>query len=467
MLAEGRLLVPYLHGQPYCHKPPLLYWLIMASYRMFGIHDWAARLVPCSAGWCVVLVTYYWARRSVGTRAAFAGALILALSARFIYLGRMLTMDSLLCLWVILGWMAAHLACQSGVLLSRWWVISALACGLGLMTKGPVALVLVAVPVVGWQLLDERIARPRLGPWVVFAGIALGFAAPWYAAITWCDPSFAGDFLWIHNLVRYVAPLDHLGPVWYYLPGLLLGMMPWTLVLPFAIRFFLRRSTKRVARPGSQTQFGNQGVIARPLFFLLAFAWCLVFYSLAGCKRPGYILPAVPPLALALGCYLEQLVARSFRERWAAGFNISVAWHLGAAITFAVLLLALYQIHPRYVRKFSLRAQVVPQLQWAADPQVPVVCFPHRWDSVSYYLLRNDVCEYTEKQRNALLAALGQRSRTLLFIKSNEPNGRILHDLLQDLPPELEFVPLGRPGMVTAGMVIRRKEIPLIVFAQR
>src|SRR5205823_266102 len=63
MLAEGRVLVPALHGQPYLDKPPLLYWLVMASYSTIGVQDWAARLVPGSAGWLTVLLVWAWARR--------------------------------------------------------------------------------------------------------------------------------------------------------------------------------------------------------------------------------------------------------------------------------------------------------------------------------------------------------------------------------------------------------------------
>src|SRR5207302_4405403 len=70
MLAEGRFLVPVLHGQAYLDKPPLLYWLVMGSYRLFGVHDWAARLVPGLAGLCTVLATYFWGRRVAGERAA-------------------------------------------------------------------------------------------------------------------------------------------------------------------------------------------------------------------------------------------------------------------------------------------------------------------------------------------------------------------------------------------------------------
>src|SRR5205823_1731212 len=103
-----------------------------------------------------------------GHRAAVAGAVILCLSARFVYLGRMLTMDSLLCLWVMAALAAAHIAVCEAKLRRRWWLLSALCCGLGLLTKGPVALVLVAVPVLAFQQLDRRTAR--LGWW--WAGYA-------------------------------------------------------------------------------------------------------------------------------------------------------------------------------------------------------------------------------------------------------------------------------------------------------
>src|SRR5438445_7944275 len=79
MLAEDRLLVPVRHGQDYYDKPPLLYWLVMASYSVFGIHDWSARLVSGIAAFLCVLVTYWWAKQTVGARAAFMGALMLCL----------------------------------------------------------------------------------------------------------------------------------------------------------------------------------------------------------------------------------------------------------------------------------------------------------------------------------------------------------------------------------------------------
>ena len=111
MLAEGRWLAPVLHGEDYFQKPPLLYWLIMVCYQIFGVHDWAARLVPATAGILTVLIIYGWARWTVGPRSAFFSGVILCLSARFLYLGGMVSMDSLLCLWVVKAALACgHLA---------------------------------------------------------------------------------------------------------------------------------------------------------------------------------------------------------------------------------------------------------------------------------------------------------------------------------------------------------------------
>jgi dolichol-phosphate mannosyltransferase len=508
MLVEGCFTVPVLHGQPYYDKPPLLYWLVMGCYTLFGVHDWSARLVPCGAAFVTVLVTYLWGKRTLGSRAAFAGAVILCLSARFIYFGRMLTMDSLLCLWVVASLAAAHLALHGPRLRWGWWLLSAGACGLGLLTKGPVALALVTVPVLAYQCLNPRVARPRWRAWLLYLAAAVGVACPWYVSAAATDPTFVDYFVWRHNVLRYVAPFDHEEPLWFYLPGLLLGMLPWTLLLPAFLKFLGRRSAVAAAR--------------RPAalgFFLLAFVWCLVFYSTAGCKRAGYILPAMPLLALALGCYLDVALPRGRAAgvltlpslnrlarratllvlavgiggsvlavcvglqrptsglalaglasvalgvvlRYGRGRPAPVSWGLCGAATFAVLLAASQEVLPGYTRKFSVRGQVRPQAERSADPRIPVVCYPHRWDSVSFYLGRNDVRAYAPERRAQLIADLRAQPETLVFIKSD----RSLAELLHDLPPSLEFVPQGKSEIVTVGVVRPRQEAPAALLARR
>ena len=194
MLAEGRFLEPVLHGQPYYQKPPLMYWLVMCTYSIFGVHDWSARLVPALASLATVIVIWLYGRRVMGARTGVAAALVLILSGRFIYLGRMLTIDPLLCLWVTSALATAHLAIRQAPLLRGWWLASALLTGLGLLTKGPVALVLILVPTLLCQALDRRCARPSLLALAAYGLVALVVAGPWFAAMTVMNPDAAGDF---------------------------------------------------------------------------------------------------------------------------------------------------------------------------------------------------------------------------------------------------------------------------------
>jgi 4-amino-4-deoxy-L-arabinose transferase-like glycosyltransferase len=504
MLSAGHWIVPVLGGAAYPDKPPLLYWLVMASYQVFGVHDWAARLVPGGAALLVVLLSYLWGRSTVGPRAALAGAGMLCLSARFVYLGRLLTPDGLLAACVVASLAAAHVAVRGGRLRWPWWLASALACGLGLLTKGPVALALVAPPLLLLGALDPRTVPPGARGWAAYLAAAAGLAAPWYVAMSRADPEFASGFFWRHNVVRFLAPFDHVKPFWFHLPGLLLGMLPWALLLPGLIRFLARRSARPAAR--------------RPAalgLFLLSSVWTVLFYSLAGCKRAVYILPALPPLALALGCYLDAVLPRRparFRlpiERLAlpatllvlataaAGCLIAVpagllrpatgtllaaaaagvaalvryggrrrllgSWPGCAAATFGVLFLAVQLLLPGYARKFSLRGDLRPQARLCADPAVPVASYPRGWDSVGFYLRRSDVRVFTPGQSDELIALVRARPETVVVVKSDGA----LEELRRVLPASVEFVARGRRGTVTVGRVRPRMVAPDGLMARR
>jgi 4-amino-4-deoxy-L-arabinose transferase-like glycosyltransferase len=421
MLAEGHCVEPTWHGEPYYHKPPLLYWLVMASYQVFGVHDWAARLVPALASFASIFVVWFWGNRILGARAGFFAALILALSGRFVYLGRMLTFDPLLSLWVIAALTCAHLAIAESRLRWRWWLASALLCGLGLLTKGPVALVLVLAPVLALQLVDRRLARPGVARYAAYLALAIGLAAPWYAAMAGFNPTAAVDFFWLHNVQRYLDPLDHEEPLWFFLPSLVWGTLPWSLLLiPLARRVLKRRAPSPLS------------------FCLVALGWCVVFFSLSSCKRVGYILPALPLLALCLGWELQEWLKS---RRWAS-VRLGAA---SAAVVFLVLFVAVEWWLPRYHRQFALRGQVRRHL----DQTEAAFCYPKRWDSLTFYLQRDDVRVFTVEQKFALVAALQARPQTLMFVKT-----LWLEDFRAALPPSLQFVEVGRQGKtLTVGLV--------------
>jgi hypothetical protein len=439
MLAEDRLLVPVRHGQDYYDKPPLLYWLVMGAYKIFGIHDWAARLVPSSAAFLCVLVVYGWGKRTAGPRAAFAGALMLCLSPRFAQMARMLTTNGLLTLWVVAALAAAHQALAGPTVRRGWWLLSAIACGLGFLTKGPVALVLVAGPAFLYQLLDRRSAVAGLRLWLMYLAIVGSIALPWFVIVAVRDPVFLDYFVWTHHIRRFLDPIDHLQPAWYYGPILFLGMMPWTLLLPG----FVQHLAGRTAAPQRTGALG---------FFLLAGIWCLLFFSASGCKRPSYILPAMPPLALALGCYVDAACSLGWirQSRWAGVAAASFLMLVGAAVCLL----------PGYAAKYSMRAQIAPHFE-ACARTAPVLCYPHGWDGVSFYLQHNNVRVFRPRQLDEMVSALSQQPQSLVVVKSDDS----LKRFLWALPPSMEFVVSSCESTVAVGWVQRRQDVAAMTRA--
>jgi 4-amino-4-deoxy-L-arabinose transferase-like glycosyltransferase len=485
MLAEGSVVVPLLHGQPYYDKPPLFYWLVMASYSVFGVNESAARLVPCVAAFLTILISFGWAHRLLGWRAAFLGSAMLCLAPRFVQLDRMLTPDSLLTLFVVAAWASGQLALTSTLTGDRlhrgWWLASALACGLGLLTKGPVALVLV-VPV----LLALR-ARWRM--LAAYLAVSVGLAAPWFIAVAMRDESFLAYFFWFHHVQRYVDPFDHSEPFWFYLPEVVVGMLPWTLLLPGLMVALIRG--------------GDEVQHLRSLVF--AGLWCVGFFSLSGCKRGFYVLPAVPPLALALGGYLDRVLGETSCAGWfaifqhrsrlaflvilfvivgvltgcIAGFACDIvsgkiatifglaaaiggltaigiygkrggqaSWaEAGCAMTLQSLA-GVFLLLPGYAEKFSLRNDLVCNLA-NGFRDAPIFCYPKAWDSVNFYLGREDVRAFKLSELDRMADELAQTPGAVVMVRTGFAGA------VQDkLPASVRWELLGRPGHLTVGRVV-------------
>jgi dolichol-phosphate mannosyltransferase len=384
------------------------------------------------------------------------------------------------------------------------WLLSGAVCGLGVLTKGPVALALIAVPILVYAWIDPRCARIGWRGWLQYLALTFGVGAPWYVLMSLREPEFALDFFWKHNVLRFVQPFDHSEPVWFYLPSVLVGMLPWTLLVPGLIRFLLRHSRRTAAR--------------RPAalgYFLLAFGWALLFFSVAGCKRAVYVLPAMPPLALALGWYIDVLVPqrnRAFswmslvrqgsRLAWfatalvlvgglavvlvatynellpsAVGWSFAgvalallavvymareVSWAVCAATTFLVLYAGVQHVLPGYNRQFALRAELAAEAGQAGNARLTIACYPQQYDSARFYLPQAQVRVYAVDQRQELLADLREHPDTLLLVKSDK-----VKEFLKDLPISAELVTRGKAGAVTVGRLRKRAEPAAGTFAQR
>lgn len=414
MLQRGEIIVPYLQGEVYVDKPPLLYWLVQTSYAIFGVHVWAARLVPAISLHACILSVYLLGRRSLGERPAFLAALLLTLSPGFLAMGRLLLMDGLLTLWMTLALLAAFEAVRGARLAWRWWLLSAVSCGLGVLTKGPVVVVLLVPPLWLFRRLSRRGAAPGSRGWAGFALIALAVSVPWYAAMCLRVGAFARDFFWEHNVQRFLAPFAHQHGVWFYVPVLLAGLLPATLLIWPFVRFLTTTDPARTRLRSPELGF-----------HLLAGLWGVFFFTLSACKLPTYVLPAFPSLALALGYFVAH-------SRWAVS-------RTGAALvglTFAVLLLAHAVAIPWYAAYRSPMGQPQEVGRLCADPRQPVVCYPRNCDSVSFYLGRADLHCYRSKDIEELRALVRYRPRTVILC-THRHSLRGLHELL---PPDVKIV---------------------------
>ena len=118
-----------------------------------------------------------------------------------------------------------------------WWLLSAGACGLGVLTKGPVAVLLLVPPLLLQRWLAGDLCRVSRIALLAFLATVAVVALPWYVALCLRLPGFAQHFLWEHNVLRFVAPFDHPRGVWFYVPVVLFGLLPGTLLLASLVRF--------------------------------------------------------------------------------------------------------------------------------------------------------------------------------------------------------------------------------------
>ncbi len=412
MLENDAWVVPTLQGEAYLDKPPLMYWLVALSYRAFGVSPEAARLIPALCVHLTILAVYLIGRRSVGERAALWAAMLLSVAPGFVCVARMLLLDGLLTLCVTVSVLCGYEAVRSGTFRAGWWMAAAVASGLGFLTKGPISEILLFVPlwVYGWLASGERgVVRgaaatppqPARVPWAwyaIFFAIVFVVNVPWYIAMYREQPQFLGYFFWQHNVMRFLQPFDHLEPIWYYVPILLGGLMPGTLLFAWYFRDLWRGERSGIARP---TQASG--------FWLLTGLWCVFFFSISGSKLPTYILPAYPFLCLALGEFLS----RAKRH-----LVIGSRFMIGAMAV--LVLLANHIAMPWYAQERSPFGRPELVERFVADREQHVVCFPRHCDSVAFYTNRSDLRNVRTKDVNELFVACHHRPRTVILFTHQE-----------------------------------------------
>ena len=279
MLASGNFLVPHLNYVPYIEKPPLLYWMTSLAFHFLGTNEFAARLVPALSALVGVIVTYWFGRRAFDHRRGLLAAAILITSPMYAVMAQVLITDMLLTVLLTVAFFSLFLQWREG---GRWWIAIYPAAALAVLTKGPVGVILPGLA--GLLFLWRQGAlRAGLGKFHVVAGalIVAAVALPWFAAIAIRQPGFI-DFYFIREHFRrvFVATYSHDEPFYFYLPVLLVGLLPWSICLPL----LLSDATRGPARS----------------FCAIVAGIVVALFSAANAKLIPYVLPAVPPMAMLL-----------------------------------------------------------------------------------------------------------------------------------------------------------------------
>lgn len=329
MIESDDWVTPTLGGEPYLDKPPLLYWATAISYDLFGMNQWSARF-PCALSVLLTLLaTYFLGRRIIGGRAACFAAASLVMCGGFVLSGRFIFMDGPLCLFTTITFLAGYLACCGTELRMGWWIVTGLACALGIMTKGPVAILLIVPPLFALRWLSSSLCQIQIRHWILLIAVMLLVTLPWFVAVAAFNDEFLSYFLWKHHVVRFMDSFHHQEPWWFYLPVMLAGTFPASLLFPGLLPFL--RARRKFDAPRSPQAMG---------YFFLCTLWVVFFFSLSSCKLPTYVLPAFPPLCLVLGMVLDQSI---FAERSQLSVSPGFQW-IPKRLAFSAVVMAVASV---------------------------------------------------------------------------------------------------------------------------
>jgi 4-amino-4-deoxy-L-arabinose transferase-like glycosyltransferase len=315
MAETGDWVTPRLYGKPWFEKPPLFYWGAALFFKLFGVSEVSARLPSAISALLATLALAWLALRLYGAETARWLLLLLPTSVGMIGFSHAAATDmpfsgmltiAMVCAAVVLGLTRNE---NSPILPRTPWlalILFGFFLGLAVLAKGPAGIILCGGAVFFWALFTKRWRDAfRLFHPAAVAAFCLT-ALPWYILCAHRNPDFFRIFIIEHNFKRFLTPeFQHIQPFWFYIPVILLALLPWTLSAASLVL------TSKL-RPGPDTWLNSSR-----LFFACWAVFPVVFFTLSKSKLPGYILPSIP----ALGLLMAQNVSLCIRkilpgERW-------------------------------------------------------------------------------------------------------------------------------------------------------
>ena len=331
-LGDG--LVPMLNGVPFFHKPPLSYWVNMLGLSLFGAQPFSVRLAPALGAWLMGAALWLTLRRRANARVAGISLLVLATTPFFFIGGQYANHDMLVAGTISAAVLSFVRALEpppaSGpVGRLRWLLLGWACCGLALLSKGLIGVVLPALVIGPWLLAQGRwrdvlwLLHP-LGL-AVFAAVAL----PWLWAMQQRYPGFFDYFIVEQHFRRFASrSFNNVQPAWFYLWVLPFLTLPWSPALITA----WPRVRQALRRPASPSQAETRRWVGLLLWWLVV---VLGFFSMPASKLVGYIMPALLPFCALLALPFTEADGRA--ARWLGRVAIgAVLFCLGLIVALAI-----------------------------------------------------------------------------------------------------------------------------------
>ncbi|RQO47520.1 lipid IV(A) 4-amino-4-deoxy-L-arabinosyltransferase [Pseudomonas sp. KBW05] len=350
MLLSGNWVTPHFMGVRYFEKPAAGYWLIALGQAVFGQNLFGVRIASALTTALSVWLAYLVARRMWhDPRKSFASALLYLSFGLVAGQAGYSNLDPQFTFWVNLSLVALWFALDSPTTRGRLisWTVLGVACAMGFMTKGFLALalpVLIAVPYMLWQRrLGELL---RYGPLAV--AVALLLCLPWVWAIHVQEPDYWRFFFWNEHVRRFTsATAQHARPWWFFLPIMVVACLPWAGMLPATL--------------AKMWQQRRQPAIA---FLALWMLLPLFFFSLSNGKLPTYIMPCLLPLALLMGHALTELLQQGKSRAICLNGLLNFAIGMVAMVTLIYLQISRPPYGNSHAEMFSLSLIFIVLLGW-------------------------------------------------------------------------------------------------------
>lgn len=326
MVQSGNWITPSYNGEKRYDKPILFYWFMAAGYKVFGINEFGARFPSAVASLLLALAIFFFVGHFKNGENAFYAAISLILSIYFLIYSHAAVTDMTLTLFITLSLFSFYLSLapdgdkesrlKGNLYIYGFYLFSALA----FLTKGLIGIVFPFSIVVIYVLATEgaRGLKKVFNPKGII--IFLVIAAPWYLAqLKINGQEFIQQFFIRHHFTRYTDVISgHQGPVYYFIPVLLIGLFPWIIFMPAGIRNALKGL--KLKAPSLQRSALSAQRFPLDLFALIWFVFIVVFFSFSTTKLPNYILSSIPAAVILISSGMT-----TEDKKWQRYSNIAMA----------------------------------------------------------------------------------------------------------------------------------------------